>query len=498
MQRVLSLFLPQWPIERRSDAARRAKRPFILATMAGGRRIVTAANEAAQREGISAGMGLSDARTLYPEVGIGEADFAGDATALLRLARWCDRFSPWTTPDGKDGIFLDVTGCAHLFGGEAGLIAQMIERLRRRGIMGRAALADSPGAAWAIARFGGGRVAVVSRGGARPALADLPVAALRLEPSVNALLMRLGLRRIGELYPMSRAALVVRCGEALALRLDEALGVTPEPLSPLSPEKLRWSHRSFAEPILSPEAIGTAIQNLLQHLCRHLAEEDVGARQLTLSLYRVDGCIEKTQIGTALPTRDPSHLWRLFEERLPSIDPGLGIEDMVLTATLAERLVPMQLGLDGAAVEDNTDLAALIDRLTNRLGPRALARPVLRESHIPERAVRFQPPLDKGNPSIWNPKQQRPVRLLSRPEPIEAMAMVPDDPPFSFRWRHLLHRVRHADGPERIAPEWWRNDAELRDYYRVEDEEGRRFWLYRAGLFQPAIPPRWFLHGLFA
>ncbi len=466
--------------------------------MAGGRRIVTAANDAAQAEGISVGMGLTDAKVLRPDVGIDEADFAGDAAALLRMARWCDRFSPWTVPDGQDGIFLDVTGCAHLFGGEAGLVAQLVARLRRQGIKGRAAIADSAGTAWAIARFGGGDTAVVPGGGARQALADLPVAALRLEPKVAALLMRLGLRRIGELYAMPRASLAVRCGEALAVRLDEALDRTPEPLSPLSPERLRWTRRTFAEPIMAAEAIAASTQKLLDTLCRQLAEEDAGARKLTLSLYRVDGRVEEATIGTAMPSRDPRHLLHLFRERLPLIDPGLGIEDMVLTATLAERLTPIQLGFDNAPVEDNTDLAALIDRLTTRLGARALARPALRASHIPERAVRFQPALDKQSPLLWDARKRRPVRLLARPELIEAMAMVPDEPPFSFRWRHLHHRVCRADGPERIAPEWWREAAETRDYYCVEDEAGRRFWLYRAGFYKPDVAPRWFLHGLFA
>lgn len=452
-------------------------------------------------------MGLADAQALVPELSVEEADFVGDAAALTKLAQWCDRFSPWVSPCGADGIFLDVIGCAHLFGDEAGLAHQAVERLARQGIEARAAIADTPGAAWALSRFGGSRFGsgaaiTVPRGAARQALAALPVAALRLDPAVVALLVRLGLQRIGELYAIPRAALAARCGEGVALRLDQALGDgAAEPLSPLPPKPLRWARRAFAEPIATREAIAAALRELLLHLTRLLGEEGLGARQLTLALYRVDGRIERAAIGTAFPSRDTRHLWRLLEEKLSSIDPGLGIEDMVLTATSAEKLAAAQLGLDGET-GDSTDLAALIDRLANRLGPRALARPVLRESHIPERAVRFVPPLSSDHPAArWNPMKPRPIRLLPRPEPIEATAPIPDDPPLLFRWRQRAHRVRCADGPERIAAEWWRAsgtvDEEPRDYYRVEDEDGQRFWLYRAGLYRPQSAPRWFLHGFF-
>lgn len=436
-----------------------------------------------------------------------EADFVGDAAALSKLARWCDRFSPWTAPCGTDGIFLDVTGCAHLFGDETGLAAQAVARLARQGIEARAAIADTLGAAWALSRFGGARLnkgaaIAVPPGAARQVLAELPVEALRLEPETASLLVRLGLTRIGELYPLPRAALAARCGARVALRLDQALGLAAEPLSAQPPPPLRWSRRAFAEPIATPEAIAAAVRELLQHLTRRLGEDGVGARRLELALYRIDGRIERAAIGTAFPSRDTRHLWRLFEEKLPQIDPGLGIEDVVLTATVAENLAAAQLGLHGEEGGDAADLGALIDRLANRFGVRSLARPALRESHIPERAVRFVPPLAGGSSAArWNPAQRRPIRLLPRPEPIEATALIPDDPPLLFRWRQRAHRVRAADGPERIAAEWWRapdkRGEEPRDYYRVEDEEGQRFWLYRAGLYRPEIAPRWFLHGFF-
>lgn len=503
MRRVLSLFLPRWPIDRRRLNDARPARPFALVTGIAGRRIVTAANTSATEEGIAPGKSLADARASRPDLRIAEADFAGDAVALSALARWCNRFSPFASPAGTDGIGLDITGCAHLFGDERGLAAQLVERLTRQGIECRAAIADTLGAAWAVSHFGGASVAVVSRGGAQMALADLPVMALRLEADIVASLARLGLRRIGDLYALPRSALAARCGESVALRLDEALGFTPEPLSPLLPERLCWSRRSFAEPIGTPEDIAAATRELLRILCQRLTEEGVGARQLTLALYRVDGRIEEVAIGTAQPSRDTRHLWRLFEQRLPEIDPGLGIEDMILTASIVENLAPAQLGFSGragrgAAEKDTTDLAALIDRLSNRLGAHALAQPAVQESHVPERAVCFLPVFHKGaTQGTWDPEKPRPMRLLPWPEPIEAMALMPDDPPFLFHWRRLAHRVRRADGPERIEGEWWREAAEPRDYYRVEDEDGRRFWLYRAGLFRSQVSPRWFLHGIF-
>ena len=497
------MFLPRWPIDRCFGTAARPDRPFVLATSAGGRRIVTALNDIAAAQGISAGMGLADAQALAPDVRVEEADFIADAAALTRLAAWCDRFSPWTAPCGADGIFLDVTGCAHLFGNEAGLAAQAVARLARQGIEARAAIADTLGAAWAKSRFGSSAALAIPPGATRQALADLPIEALRLDPETASLLVRLGLTRIGELYPLPRAALAARCGAGVTRRLDQALGLAAEPLSPLPPQPLRWSRRSFAEPIATPESIAAAVHELLQHLTRRLGEDGAGARRLDLALYRIDGRIERAGVGTAFPSRDTRHLWRLFEEKLPQIDPGLGIEDMVLTATSVDKLAAAQLDLQRDESAEGADLGALIDRLANRFGARAVARPVARESHIPERAVRFVAPLTEPRAATsWNAAKLRPVRLLPRPEPIEAIAPVPDDPPRQFRWRQRAHRIRAADGPERIAPEWWRQRAieaieESRDYYRVEDDEGQRFWLYRAGLYCPEIAPRWFLHGFF-
>lgn len=506
-----SLRNPLLPIGRRGESEEGCsspgkRRPFVLVTASAGQQLVTAADEAASLVGIVPGMPLADARALHPALDAGAADFAGDAAALTRLAVWCGRYSPWTAPAGADEIWLDVTGCAHLQGGEAALAAELVERVGRRGIKARAAIADTPGAASAVARHGASRATLVPPGEIRKALAPLPVAALRLEAGMAETLSRLGLRRIGDLYRLPRAALVRRFGPLVTERLDQAHGLLPEPVSPLPPPVPHWTRRRFAEPIATAEAIAMAAEALVGTLCRHLGEEGLGLRRLSLTVYRVDGTPAQVAIGTARPSREPKHLLKLLAERFGEIDPGLGIEDMVLAAPAVQPLAAAQLALPGSgpgnvmgSASNDGALAELIDRLGNRLGMTALTCPLPFESHVPERAVRFAPPL-AGNArgAQWRADRLRPVRLLARPEPIEAVAPVPDDPPLLFRWRRLAHRVRRADGPERIAGEWWRGHDETRDYYRVEDEDGRRFWLYRAGLYAPGAAPAWFLHGVFA
>src|SRR5579883_2484101 len=349
MRRVMSLWLPNWAIDRwRRQGSRKHRSfddtPLVLAATIGNRRLVTAADFEAQAMGIAPGMPLTDARALHPALAVAESDPTRDAAALARLAAWCGRYSPWVSPHGRDGIWLDITGCAHLRGGESALAAELIERLARQDIAGRVAVADTPGAAWAVVRGSGATTAVVPEGGARQALAPLSVGALRLDPMAVAELERLGLRRIGDLYAMPRAALAARFGETLAHRLDQALGLAAEPLSPLPTAPSRWARRRFAEPIGTAEDIVAATRELLIVLCRSLADEMLGARRLILTLYRIDGTSEAASIGTARPSRDPGHLLRLLEERLALLDPGLGIEDMLLAAPAVEKLAAMQLG----------------------------------------------------------------------------------------------------------------------------------------------------------
>ena len=495
--------------------------------MQGSRRI-GAVDAAAAAAGVRPGITLADARAVCPNLRVGDADPAGDARALARLAGWCERYSPWAATDGADGLVLDTTGTAHLFADpaveddEAALIADLTDRLDRLGIAARTAAADNPAAAWAWARFGNADDPVLAPGGARAALAPLPAAALRLPEDTVAGLGRMGLRRIGDLYDLPRAPLAARFGAVVGRRLDLALGAEAAPISPARPAPAFRVRIAWPEPIGSLAAVEAATAALLERLAALLEAAGQGARRLELTLYRVDGTLARRAIGTARPARGARHLLSLFAEKLADLDLGFGVEAMILAARVTETLAPRQAGLapGGARADEESGgaLARLVDRLENRLGPGNVVRLVPVDSHIPERAVTVEPALGPPTDAEWAAAQPRPLRLLPCPEPIEAMAPVPDDPPVWFRWRRVVHRVARAEGPERIAPEWWRvaSDpargagraggpaARVRDYYRLEDGEGRRFWVYRAGLYRadadddaPAPPPAWYMHGLF-
>jgi protein ImuB len=460
-------------------------------------------------------MPLADALSFLPGLATAAAEPAADAAALRHLAEWCGRYSPWTAPDGADGVRLEITGCAHLWGGEMALAADLAARLDRCHIAGRIAVAGTLGAAWAVARFAAATgPVIIAPEGMSEGLAPLPAAALRLDPATAEGLSRVGLKRIGDLYAMPRGALARRFGEAVARRLDQALDRMPEPLSPLGEAPTRRVRLSFAEPIADPVGLTRAIARLASDLVGRLAREGTGARRLDLAFHRVDGRVEHIRLGTARASRDLQHLADLLTERLDTVDPGLGVEDMILAVFAVEPLPPEQIALGPEAGRAAGEIAPLLDRLGNRLGLAALARLEARPSHIPERASVAVPV--EASPSSatrgregpaqregGSEKPPRPIRLFDPPEPVEAVSLLPDDPPFRFTWRRRRHRVTRADGPERIAAEWWRREASgaadnIRDYYRVEDEEGRRFWLFRAGLYGADRPPRWFVHGVFA
>lgn len=495
-----------------------------LAVMAAerGRMILVSVDPTAAAVGLAPGMPLADARALEPGLQVVEADPVADARALAGLADWCGRYTPWTATHGEDCILLDITGCAHLFGGEAGLARDLIERLTAIGYAGSLAVADTPGAAWAISRMGGGYgpaggplgEALIPPGGSDAALAGLPVAGLRLDPATVEGLERLGLRRIGDLAALPRGSLAARFGPEVLRRVDQALGRAAEPVSPRRPVPVHLARMVFPEAIGRTEDVSAALERLLAKLCAGLEEAQHGARRVELALYRVDGGVDRQTIGTSRPSRRPQHLFRLLAGRLDRIDAGFGIEVAVLSALVTEPLGARQIGFGeaGGASGDDTPLDDLVDRLAGRLGRNAVVRPVPFESHLPERAVAMRPAMDgpvtdpealqDKESGAW-PDRLRPVRLLPVPEPIEVTAPIPDDPPVLFRRGRIVHRVVRADGPERLSPEWWQDvpaGAEAnrpRDYYRVEDTKGRRFWLYRAGLYDPATPPRWYLHGVF-
>jgi protein ImuB len=569
MPRIVSVWLDSWPIARflRAQAGKASaapsdavdpRRPFVLvAPGAGGARLV-ALNTAAWRCGLAAGELLSSARAKALDLQSRDVDPAADEAALRQLALWCLRYTPvvvpWNTENGADGLFLDITGCAHLFGGEESLLADLANRLRRFGLHPRLAVADTAGAAWAVARFGDTDNAIVPPDGQETVLRNLPLAALRLDEEAQATLCRLGFRRIGELMRQPRAPLVARFGASLLVRLDQALGYAAEPLSPLHPPPFWHAQAQFMEAITTQADVVEATTRLLRQLAQDLARDAVGARLLRLLLFRPDGGVLSLDIGLAAPSRDVAHIARLVEMRLDRLPAGLetdfGYEAAAIHVLAAERIAGRQtsLGFAGDAGEP-AGLASLIDRLEHRLGSGSVRRLHPRQSHIPERAVAIKRAAEGPAPGwrIEAPFGARPPLLLAPPEEAaEIMAIVPEGPPRRFRWRGALHDVAHAQGPERIAPEWWRPDLTtfprrgkvargagrgmpgkdsvqgesppdvfehppstpsghlpppeegIRDYYVVEDMDGRRFWLYRSGLYgidQPS--PRWFVHGVF-
>lgn len=446
-------------------------------------------------------MRLADARALVPHLKIEPANSTADTKMLVKLADWAMRYTPWSATDGNDGLVLDITGCAHLFGGEENLLQDLAAQLAKHALAFRLALAETPAAAWAWARYGKGGVLVTNADAG--VIKKLPVAALRISANDALDLARLGLRRIEHLAALPRAPLTARFGEGLLNRLDQILGAGPEPLTLQRPTEPYRNRIAFPEPIGRREDIKGALLHLLSVLCVRLENDSLGTRALNFTAYGVDTTAQHINVSAAAPSRDASHLVRLFEDRLDHIDPGFGLESFTLDALTTECLTPKQMPLAGKR-NTTTGLMQLVDRLQTRLGAGAVVELMPVDSHIPERAVVMTPAFAHHNKSRsaddWIAQQPRPIRLLPCPELIDVVAPVPDDPPLVFRWRKVSHRVARSEGPERIAPEWWqRNEnTQARDYYWLEDTSGRRFWVYRKGIFNADTAPRWYLHGLFA
>jgi len=506
MRRVISIFLLTWPtdrLRRQTGAVPPPDKPLVTAIHDGRRQSVAAVDAAARAEGLRPGMPLARAQAMVQGLAVMPANPNGDARALDALAAWCLRYAPLTSADAPDGIWIDATGAAHLFGGEAALLADIVARLARRDVAARAAIADTPGAAWATARYAETPATVVPAGAAAAWLALLPIAALRLPADTVDGLSRLGFDRIAQLMTAPRAPIALRFGAAVHRRLDQALGRIFEPIEPVLPPETVCCRLAFPEPLLTPEALASVIGRLADGVCAELERRGHGARRLDLTFERVDRTRQTICIGTARPTRRAAHLARLLDEQLERIDPGLGVEAMSLVVPLAEPLTfaqPKTGLIDSGATE--ADVSVLVDRLVNRLGVRRVYRATPVESDVPERSVRKIGPLAPKSKSVWPCGLPRPARLLKPPQPVEAMSVLPDQPPAQFIWRRKRHRIRRADGPERIGGEWWRSDREriaTRDYWQVEDDEGRRFWLYRNGDAVDATTGdlRWFLQGIF-
>ena len=472
---------------------------MILVDRSGQRELVAAACPAARALGLAPGMPAAHARALVPGLEIRPADIKADAAWLNHLALHAARhWTPIAAASGPDGLWLDLTGTAHLFGGEAKFARRVVAFLARLGFTGRIAIADTPGAAHAIARFSDTSPAIVPSGDTLRAIASLPIEALRLTADATEASRRFGLETVADLLPLPRAPLARRLGRDAILRLDQALGREAEPIAPTLLEEMIVTERRLLEPIGTAEAIGQVIGDLAHDLAERLRVEGRGVRALALVLLRVDGTEQHVLLGTARATRDAVHLARLARLRLDTIDPGFGIEQARLRATRTEPLGPEALSHSLAGDGSPADVAPLVDQLAARVGARAIFRVGLEQSDVPERAVRRIDPLDA--PIGW-PSWRRPARLLRAPEPLSnVVALLPDHPPRRFAWRGRTYAVVAGDGPERIHGEWWRRDGELwavRDYFRVEVEGGGRYWLFRRG---DGVDPHtgdlsWWLHG---
>jgi len=502
-------------------------------------------NAGAQRLGLRRTMPLADVRAMYPAIAVDTADEAADARLLEAISDWLSRYTPLVGLSPPDGTMLDITGCAHLFGGEDAMRRDVVRRLHEQGLSARTAIAGTPGAAWALSRYGERRN--ITDAELKETLQPLPLAALQLDAAKVDALARVGLKRVADIMDRPRAPLAARFGAGLLQRLDRALGLDDEPITPRLPVAPYLSERNFLEPVMHEAFILQTIEHLAADLSRRMEERGEGARTLQVTLFRVDGAVRRLSVATSRPQRDPRALHRLFRERFSSLtdelDLGCGFDVIRLAVTTAEKAEIAQTDLVSAATGSD-DLAHLIDRLGVRFGQQRVKRLGFAESHVPEYAVTevphrlqqadacaatspvnggrkdeaFLPPLQRGkclrtegaagDGGPPEPTTQdtlapaRPLRLFERPEPVDAIAEVPDGPPIRFRWRRVAHEVVYAEGPERIAMEWWRDETGrnlTRDYFRVEDREGRRFWLYREGLFGSETDrPQWYMHGLFS
>lgn len=472
--------------------------PFVFAIPDHGRKIITAANALAESQGISLRMPVADARAMVPELEVVNEKVGRNERLLKALGKWCIRYTPIVAVDLPDGLILDISGCPHLWSGERGYLKEIITRLRCLGYDARGAIADTIGAAWAISRFGI-TTPIIESGQQTSALLNLPAAALRLEPGTLEKLQKLGLYTIGSFISMPRSALRRRFGEGLLLRIAHANGQAEEYIQPIVvPEP--WQERlSCMEPIRTAGGIEIAIQRLLVTLCFRLQQEGKGIRTALLTCYRIDGKIQKIDIGTNRATHHVQHLFKLFELKIAAIAPGLGIELFVLDALKVDDVTLSQEALWAANPGLNDEgVAELLDRITAKVGTGAIHRYLPDEHYWPERSIKDTASLEEPLSISWRSDKPRPIRILPKPEPVEVTAPIPDYPPLMFRYKDIVHHIKKADGPERIEREWWLDGGEHRDYYSVEDQNGQRYWLFRSGHYDGGQTRQWFIHGFFA
>lgn len=471
--------------------------PFVLAAPVHGKMMITSASPAAEAQGIRAAMPLADAKAIVASLQVFDDQPERGPQLLNALGEWCIRYTPVVGIHLPDGLILDVSGCTHLWGGERPYLKEIITKLRAIGYDVRGAMADTIGTAWAVARYGQ-ITPIIDSGEQTTALMPLPPAALRLEEEVLARLQKLGLYQIGSFINMPRTVLRRRFGQALLSRLAQALGQETEAIEPLYPVPPYEERLPCLEPIRTAKGIEIAINVLLEQLCLRMEKEGKGLRTAILKGYRIDNRMIQTEIGTSRASHNVQHLFRLFELKIPTLEPALGIELFTLEASKVEDVSPMQEvlwignpGLKAPAV------AELLDRLAGKIGEASIRRYLPAEHYWPERSIQQATSLEEKPTTAWRTDRPRPILLLSKPEPIEVTAPIPDYPPMLFHYKGKLHQIRKADGPERIEREWWLDGGEHRDYYNVEDAEGQRYWLFRSGHYS-GNQSQWFIHGFFA
>ncbi|MBA5800623.1 Y-family DNA polymerase [Rhizobium changzhiense] len=502
MPRVVSIFFPDLPTDRirRADPAIPVDQAIAVISKSGSKRWVSAADAAARNAGVHLGMPAAKAQALFQGLRMIDADAAADAAALERITMWAlSQYSPIVAVDPPDGIVMDTEGADHLQGGEERMLTSVANRFRAKGLTARVAIADTWGAAHACARAINRETVVVPSGETIRAVERLPISLLRLPEKIVSDLRTLGFRTIGELSAAPRAPLALRFGPEVGRRLDQMFGRVCEPIDPIrSPELIEVS-RAFAEPIGAAETINKYVGRLVVQLVAELQRKGLGVRRTDLIVEKVDGTRQAIRAGTAKPVRDVAWLTKLFRDRTEKIEPGFGIEKLTLVAVMSEPLEEKQTA-SSLVDDEDADITPLIDVFGNR-GQRVYrVAPVA--SDVPERSVQRIAAVGEEVTEGWVHHWRRPVRLFARPEPIEAIALLPDHPPAIITWRGKRHRVKRADGPERVFGEWWKRDSEfeaVRDYFVIENESGERYWIFRSG---DGIDPetgshKWFMHGIF-
>lgn len=497
-KRYLSIWFPHFASDRmaRLHPELRGK-SFLLYAPERGRMMVTASSQALDQEGITPGMVVADVRAILPSVEVFPADPIADEKLLKSLAEWSLYYTPIAATDPPDGLMLDISGCAHLWGGELPYLQTIMTRFHRSGFDIRASIADTIGTAWAVARYYKNKP-IVDPDGQSEALQPLPPVALRLDTVILQRLGKLGFRQIGQLTRIPGPNLRRRFGDTLLNRLGQALGTVSEVLQPVQPTPAYREQLPCLEPICTATGIEIALKRLLETLCERFSREGKGLRIGIFKGHRIDGETEQVSIGTSKPSRSPAHLFKLFELKIPEIEPALGIELFELEATLVEEVSDSEeTTLWGMDNSNQTAISELLDNIAGKVGMKTIHRYLPQEHYWPERSVKEASSMEEQPGTQWRTDRPRPILLLPVPIRIEVMVALPDYPPVHFRYNGNIIRVASADGPERIEQEWWLQTGPPRDYYQVEDENGARYWLFRLGLYG-AGEPQWFLHGFFA